>query len=551
MTGQGGRQGRDEQLALGIRAAKRAIAIDEAREDFGRYFRFAAPHPDDPEDSERSLHRMTPQARLLIDVIGKIARGKLKRVAVSIGPQFGKSQILTRYGPAWIAGRNPAVNMIIGAYNQDFAGEFGQDVRAIIRSANHQLVFPDHRLRTGSAASDFLVTEQGGKSSFVGIGGSGTGKPADFFFVDDPIRSDADAQSATHREHVWKWFNGVAFSRLKNHSAVLVVHTRWHEDDLIGRLCDPEHPERNGLYKGIADRWTYINIPAVVEDPKLAGALGLELKVQTDPEVVRHFGSRPIAALSPEDKDFPLLAEAATQDKRIFGALYMGKPAPDDGYYFKDEMIVEYDAHELPRDLHKYGASDHATTENQQNDPNCIGCVGIDKDDNIWVLPDLVWEHLETDDVVEAMLVLMRTHRPLLWWMENELISKSFGPFLRKRMRETRTYVAIDPVTPSKDKRQRARAIQGRMANRKVFFPRFASWWPRARQQLLKFPFVTHDDFVDWLAHIGMGLLKEVAASVPEDSGGKIVRVGSARWVVAASKARAERERAANGRRGW
>lgn len=538
--------GSRQALVAGSRkAAKRAEAMLASKDSFGAYIRFTRPDPDDPDDAERSSYMMTPQGRMLIEVIEKMRRGdpSYRRVAVSIGPQLGKSDILTRHGPAWLSGCKPTWNMIVGAYNQDFAGEFGGDVRALIRSPNHRLVFPEHKLRQGSAATDYLVTEAGGKISFVGIGGSGTGKPADFFFVDDPIRSDADAQSEVHREKVWKWFNGVTFSRLKNWSRVLVVHTRWHEDDLIGRLCDPEHPERNGKYRGIADKWLYLNIPAVVEDPDLAAALGLTLAPQTDLDIVRHFGARPIAALWPEHKDLPLLAEARTMDHRIFDALYMGKPAPDDGYYFKENMLVEYDAHELPKELVRYGASDHAVTEKQQNDPNCIGCVGVDADDTVWVLPDLIWEHMETDAVVESLLLQFSTHKPLIWWMENELISKSFGPFLTKRMLEERVYCTIDPVTPAKDKRTRARAIQGRMAMQKVRFPRFAPWWQKARTQLLKFPFVTNDDFVDWLAHIGMGLAKQVRAS-GQVARGNVIEFGTAAWLLEGSKARARHEAA-------
>jgi hypothetical protein len=126
--------------------------------------------------------------------------------------------------------------------------------------------------------------------------------------------------------------------------------------------------------------------------------------------------------------------------------------------------------------------------------------------------------------------------------MENELISKSFGPFLKKRMHETRTYCVIDPVTPTKDKRARARAIQGRMMQRRVHFPAFAPWWPNAKLQLLKFPFGTNDDFVDWLAWLGLGLLKEVGASTPAANDDKVVRVGSWQWIRAAAAKRRERD---------
>ena len=103
-------------------------------------------------------------------------------------------------------------------------------------------------------------------------------------------------------------------------------------------------------------------MPAVVTDPKLAEALGLKLEKPTDEEIITQFGDKPMAALWEERKSLKFLSEACQLDKRGFYALYMGQPAPDDGDYFKKEMVVGYQPHELPRNLRKYGASDHALT---------------------------------------------------------------------------------------------------------------------------------------------------------------------------------------------
>lgn len=523
--------------------AEMALARDEARVALLPFCQLMRPDPQDPDNAKKSAFMVSPQAKLLCEVIEKAERRQIKRVAVSIGPQLGKSEVLSRMAPAWLSGRDPTMNMILGAYNQDFAEEFGGDVRTITRSPPYRKTFPNHGLQTGSTAKDYMVTTDGGKLAFVGVGGSGSGKPADFFFVDDPMRNDEDAQSASYREKQWKWFNGVVFARCHNDTVIVVVHTRWHEDDLIGRLCDPEHPERNTKYRGIADKWTYINLPAVVEDPALAASLGLTLEPQTDPEVVRQFGSKPISALWGWKKNLELLAEARMNDSRTFDSLYMGLPAPEDGAYFKSEMIVEYQPHELPDDLVYYGASDHAVTENQKNDPNCIGCVGVDANDDIWVLPDVTWEHMETDRAVEALLYQMKAHKPSIWWMESELISKSFGPFLRKRMSEEKVYCLIDHKTPGKDKRSRARAIQGRMSMRKVRFPAFAPWWGKARSEILKFPFGAHDDFVDWLSWIGLGLMREQGADRPSVNSKVVPITGTIGWVLSSSDRQKRREK--------
>jgi hypothetical protein len=239
---------------------------------------------------------------------------------------MGKSQVLTRGGPAWISGRDPRRHIMVGAYNQTFAAEFGDDVRNIMGSPLFRSVFPKHGLRKG--ATDLLDYGNDGKLAFVGVGGSGTGKPADFFFVDDPIRNDEDAQSAAYREKLWKWFNRVVFTRCHGETPILVVHTRWHEDDLIGRLCDPDHPERNKSLAGISEDWTYINIPAVVSDPKLAAALGLTLEPRPRSASSTNSDDKPIAALWPRKFPLKFLAEAKRLDPQGFSALRMGKPTP-------------------------------------------------------------------------------------------------------------------------------------------------------------------------------------------------------------------------------
>lgn len=538
-----------------LKAARRLQAVQEARDNLLAYIQLTMPDPEDPDDPTRSAYEVTPQARLLCQLMEKVDRREkgFTRVAVSIGPQTGKSEIISRRYPAWSAGRNPRKNAILGSYNQDFANEFGDEVRAIIESASHRQVFPDHQLRKGGQAKDLLITTAGGKSAFVGVGGSGTGKPADDFIVDDPIRNDDDAQSETYRDRQWRWFTRVANTRIHNNSAIVVVHTRWSEDDLIGRLWDPDHPEREKAYAGIADDWLGINIPAVftAKEERLATALGLTLKAETDPLVVSMFGAGPIAALWPGKFSLDFLAKQKRLDKRGFGALRMGQPSPEDGEYFQAVDLVEYhDPKELPTNLRKYGASDHAVSEKQRADLSVIGCVGVDEADDIWVLPDIVWDRMQTDRTVEELLAQFKAHRPLLWWMESELISKSFGPFLYKRMHEERIYLTIDPVTVHKDKSTRARAIQGRMRMRKVHFPAFAPWWADARNQILKFPYGTHDDFVDWLAHIGQGLVKEVAASRPAAKD-NVVTVGSIQWILAQTKLKERRAAEKKAVAGW
>lgn len=533
----------DRQIAV----TRRLLAAKRARDNLLDYICFMRPDPDFPDDVERSSFERTPVARLLCEMMEKVDRGEMLRVAISIPPQHGKSDVISRYAIAWSAGRAPHKHQMLGTYSQEFAEDFGGEVRTIMQSPLHRQVFPLFDLRKGEKAKDSLITTKGGKINFLGRGGAGTGKPADKFTVDDPIKDDAEAQSPTIRKSVWSWFNKVSFSRIHKFSPVVIVHTRWHEDDLIGRLCDPSHPEHD---PSIAKKWTYINIPAVVTDPALASALGLTLEVPTDPDIIEQFGTKPMAALWENRKSLKFLAEACQLDKRGFWALYMGQPAPDDGDYFKREDF-EAAAYasmlEFPRNVRWYGASDHALTTDEENDATCLSLFAVDERDDIWIPPDIFWERVETDETVDALLVRMgdRTRRPLVWWGEDEHINKSIGPFLRKRMQEEKVYVTLDPISPGRrDLKARARSIQGRSQMRKVHLPKFAPWYEAAMNELMKFPNATHDDFVSFLALIGLGLTKEVAAAPPRDeSANRGPKTGTLAWVKQSSNALKKNER--------
>ena len=527
------------------------LALREAQDDLLVFNRLIMPDVDDPDDVLKSRFEITPLARLLCQVIQRAVRGEGKRrIAVSVGPQMGKSQILSRAGPAWVQGRLPHANQILGSYNQPMASEFGDSVREIMNSPTYRQIFPDTVLRREQV--DWLITTAGGRLAFVGRGGSGTGKPADFFWVDDPIKDNIEAQSDSTREETWNWFSRVAMTRAHSKSIIVVIHTRWNSDDLIGRLCDPEHPERSKSLRGIEKYWDYFCLPAVVDDPKLAKALGLELQIPENPEVRSAFGTKPMSSLWPGRKSLEFLAEAKIMDASGFSALYMGRPTSEEGEFFKADWLLEYDEGDLPKDLVKYGASDHAVSVKQGKDYTVIGCVGVDANDDIWVLPDLVWERMQTDRTVEELISHMEMHRPACWWLEEELISKAFGPFLYKRMMEKKVYTLIDTIVPSKDKRTQARSIQGRMQMRKVRFPRFAHWWKDARAQLLKFDSAAYDDFVSFLSLIGLGLFKQYIPDEHKDETTEDdLKSGSIQWILRNTEARAMHEKRARATAGW
>lgn len=508
-----------QNVQRGLTAAKRALKIKRARENLRDFIELMWPDPEFPDDPDHSLFDCEPHHKILIEMVEKIERREMLRAGCSMPPQHGKSLILSRFGLAWILGRNPSWRVLFATYADKLAETRGDELRTVLESRHFRDVFPKAALKRGSKSKSEMVFEAGGSINLVGRGSATTGRPADLFIIDDPYAGEEEASSDTVRENVRDWYSAVAQTRCPVWAPILIVHTRWNEDDLLGWLTDPEHPA-NRVNPERPKRWKYVNLPSPVNDQALADALGLPL------------GS----ALWP--KRFPLhhLKEIEENDRRIYAALYLGQPAPDDGDFFRAEHFQTYAPGDLPRALRKYVASDHAVSEKQRADWTVMVPVGVCERNIIWVLPDVFWQQAAADKAVEAMLALNKRHKPLWWRAGRDHITKSIGPFLRKRMAEENNWINLIEEPENGDKVRKAQAIQARMSAGAVRFPAGAPWLMKARAELLKFPHAKHDDFVDGLSLIGRGLRTMFAAAKPEAVNDDRPKTGSIAWIKWAAK---------------
>lgn len=252
----------------------------------------------------------------------------------------------------------------------------------------------------------------------------------------------------------------------------LVSHnTRWHEDDLGGRILERE-----------AHKWRVVSLPMI------AGA--------NDP-----LGRNPGDLLWPEWFT-PEMVERAQMDMRSWNALYQQNPVPDDGSYFKSDWFGEYD--QAPEQLSVYGASDFAVTDGA-GDYTEHGVFGVDHNSNIYVLD--WWRGQTASDVwIERMCDLIRARSPMQWFGESGPIRRAVEPFLMRRMQERNAYCWVEWLPSIADKTARARSIQARASMGKVFFPKHATWKGEVMQQMLRFPTGKHDDAVDVFSLIGRAL---------------------------------------------
>lgn len=488
-----------EKNGAALKEAKRSVALlerairaQEARERFMTFVKFTSPDPEDPNDVNRSKYKNAKHHDAIARVIEEVVAGNIRFLILTMPPRHGKSELVSRRLPAWFMGRFPHLHGIVATYNDDFAADFGKEVRNIVKMPQFRQVFPGVSLQRGGAASDRLQTSAGGQWSFVGRGGSLTGRGGHILIGDDLIKDDKEAQSQAIRDQAWSWLTKVAMTRRMGLKLVVLTFTRWHNDDPIGRLTDPENPHYN---RELAKKIKIINLPAIAEE---------------DDPLGRKPGE-PLWPDGPDQFDLDFLREQQSLDPLGFAALYQQRPSLLDGDMFKRENVRFYKKDELPADLRIYAASDHAVAVGQRNDFTVLLKVGIDPQSNIYIL-ECVWAKLKSDVATEAMLTMAGgKQRPLLWWAEKGHISKSIGPFLKKRMIETGTYFNIREVTPVADKAQRAQSIAARVAMGKVFFPQGAPWVEKAINQMMAFPNGTHDDFVDALAYIGLGLQSQFA----------------------------------------
>ena len=344
--------------------------------------------------------------------------------------------------------------------------------------------------------------------------------------IDDLYKDHEEARSQTIRDSAWNWFAKVAMTRRMGRKSVIITMTRWHSDDIVGRITDPENPHYNAIE---AKKWKIIRIPAIAEEDDPAG--------REEGEALWPDG--------PDKFDLDFLQSQQRLDPLGFAALYQQRPTVADGILFRRETLQYYSPADLPDDLRFYCASDHAVGTKQRNDPSCFIKVGVDRQDNIYLI-DCIWRRMASDAAVEAMLAMGSGNmKPLLWWAERGHISKSIGPFLYKRMQETGKYINIVEVTPAVDKEQRAQSIAARVAMGKVYFPKVSWWTEKAVDEMLAFPNGTRDDFVDSLAYIGLGLGSQFGPSSGK-SGNAAPKEGTFAWVKRNNEWHEARKRAAS-----
>ncbi len=304
----------------------------------------------------------------------------------------------------------------------------------------------------------------------AGVGGPFTGYGFDLLIIDDPIKNRQEANSPTMRQHLWDWWRSTARTRLEPGGSIIVVTTRWHEDDLVGRLLGDEY--RNDQVE--ADQWEHIRLPALAEpdDP-----LGRLLDAPLWPE---RYDATALAALriSVGPQDWP--------------GLFQQRPSHQGGNIFKGDWWLLGHVPE-PGDGPIFQFWDTAFKTGQQNDYSV--CCTMTTTPNGYAVLDVWRNRVEYPDLLRAMQVQAekhKPHKPSAIFVEDAASGQSVVQSLR---RETR--LPVLPVKPVGDKVLRANRVTGTVAANKVTLPKAAPWLPAFLEELTAFPNGIHDDQVD------------------------------------------------------
>jgi len=410
-------------------------------------------------------YRDAKHHRLIARKLEALERGEFDRLMIFMPPRHGKSMLASEFFPAWYLGRNPNHYVIAATYAQELADDFGRKVRDQIADPAFKGIFPGVSIKSDSTAakrfhvegpSDAFITAQDGAYFAVGVGGPLTGRGAHLMLIDDPVKNREEADSETVRRKTKDWYTSTAYTRLMPGGKIVVIQTRWHQDDLSGWLLkDHQH-----------EGWEVLDLPAIDAQNE---ALWPDQYPINALEKIR-------LAVGPRD----------------WSALYQQRPVPDTGDYFKAEWIKTVDVLPPRATLSIYGGSDYAVTSNG-GDYTVHVVVGIDPEGRMYLLD--LWRGQASSDVwIEAFCDLVLKWRPIGWAEETGQIKSGVGPFLTKRMMERRTFTVREAFPTRGDKAVRAQSIRGRMAMQGLYVPVDAPWRADLHSELMSFPVGVHDD---------------------------------------------------------
>lgn len=397
-----------------------------------------------------------------------------------VPPGAAKSTYGSIVAPPWYLAQSGATNVLAASHTVTLAERFSRKVRNIVGEHGHEL---GYGLSADSTAAGRWETNTGREYLAAGVGTGIAGFRAGLGIIDDPVASREDADSERNRNKTWEWYNDDFANRLVPGALELIIMTRWHEDDLAGRILARD----DGVPTHV------LSLPAEAGEDDALGRKPGEWLWE---------GEYGYADRLREKK----AAYIASGDKRSWASMFQQNPVPDEGL-FLDVGKVRREKAPPVSEMRIYAASDYATKDGSGDfTVHVVG--GLDADDNLHILD--LWRKQTTTDVwVDQMKSMVRSWQPLEWGEENGVIIKAVSPQIEAKMdEEPKQYVSRVQYPVIHDKPTRARTLQARIAGGRLCISPDAYWADELMAELSRFPAATYDDQVD-----AVGLLAIVAAT--------------------------------------
>lgn len=428
---------------------------------------------------------IAPHHALLAQKLEAVERGEIKRLIISMPPRHGKSWLVSRAFPSWYLGRNPNRYIIACSHTQELATDFGREVRNDMADPRFRAFFPASGVRQDSSSAARFHTPKGGVYFGVGVGGPITGRGAHLLLIDDPIKNREEADSPVVREKLKAWFRSTAYTRLMKAGAVVIVQTRWHEDDLAGFVQkDLEH-----------EGWEVLNLPAIAEVTKDKAG-----NIIPDPlgrEVGEALWPGPVNPDSEHYFDLETLRRIELAvGPREWNSLYQGRPAPEEGGTFKRAWMTQFYAEtpfEKMKQCEMVVMSWDFTFKDKQTSDFVVGQVWGVRAANRFLL-DQVRRRMDFNASLDAIMA-MRAKWPVATAILIE--DKANGPAIINTLHEH--VPGIVPIDPHGSKLARAAAVTPLWRAGNVWLPEKhnAPWIEDFVEEHASFPNAPNDDQVD------------------------------------------------------
>ena len=452
----------------------------------------------------------------LAEILDRVATGSCRRLMVFMPPQHGKSELVSRRFPAWVLGKNPNLRLIAASHTHRLAVAMNRDVQRIMCDDTYKGLFQGTRMatprdaRTGQflprrTMDHFELVGHTGSLRSVGVGQSIAGLPADGAIIDDPFGSREDADSPVIRQKVWDWYANDLYPRLSAKAWIVLTHTRWHRDDLAGRLL-------RKMADRAAEQWEVLCLPAVKEEEAegetrragerettiISPSLTLPLSHSSFPDT-----RLPGDPLWPDFKSAADLEIIRQQDARAFAALYQQNPAEASNADWPPELFGPWiwtPAERWPKEFQLRVVCLDASkgSGDRPGDYSAIVFLGVAADGLLYV--DAVIDRIPLDQVVRKTLVMCDRYRPDFVGIEAEQFQELLiHEFHRQCQGFNARWSVWEMLSKGFSKVARIRRLTRYVVNREL---RFRADSPGCRllvDQLMDFPIADHDDGPDAL----------------------------------------------------